>query len=185
MFGLLVPGRKPLSVHHSPAILASDSWFCCFSSCLCFLLGTRQSFARLVPMAWGVSPSSLCACEHFSDGWKMILPLSHAIAVSFSEKSGKISRRKGREEMEIASAFQEKKATAPSWWLFWHQSASQSQPQNSHQVQAAVFALPKMCLRGCWFSCCGPDGCDEGNVNHVHKEKKKSFGVCSKTLGMS
>lgn len=48
----------------------------------------------------------------------MILPLSHAIAVPFTKKSGKISRSKGREEMESVSASQEKKQQLPQGGCF-------------------------------------------------------------------
>lgn len=48
----------------------------------------------------------------------MILPLSHATAVSFSKKYGKISRRNGREEMENVSSFQEKKQQLPHGGCF-------------------------------------------------------------------
>lgn len=120
MFGFVVSWRKPLSVHHSPAVLTSDSWCCCFFSCLCFLLGMWRSFASLIPMTWDKRPcatSSLHAREPFCDGQKMILPLSHAIDV-FSKKSGKISRSKGREEMESVSASQEKKQQLPQSGCF-------------------------------------------------------------------
>lgn len=62
MFDLMLSWRKPLSLHHSSAILASGSWCCCFFSCLCFLLGTWQSFASLIPMAWDKRLTQLLAC---------------------------------------------------------------------------------------------------------------------------
>lgn len=36
---------------------------------------------------------------------------------------------------------------------------------------------PKRCLRGCWFSCCGPGAVmnHEGKVSHEHEEKKNQL----------